>query len=139
MKLESHFKFTKQQRNGIFLLLILIVAFQGIYAFISFSPEEISVNSKEIQRFQAEIDSLKTVEIEKRKPKHFPFNPNFITDYKGYTLGMSTEEIDRLLQFRKQDQWINSVKQFQQVTQVSDSLLASMSPYFKFPRLGNAC
>lgn len=133
MKLESHFTFTKQQRNGIFLLLILIVTFQCIYAFMSFSPEEISVNSRELQRFQAEIDSLKAVESEKRKPKRFPFNPNFITDYKGYTLGMSNEEIDRLFQFRKQDQWINSAKQFQLVTQVSDSLLASMSPYFKFP------
>ena len=46
---------------------------------------------------------------------------------------MTNEEIDRLLNFRKQDKWINSVKQFQQVTQVSDELLNKISPYFKFP------
>jgi competence ComEA-like helix-hairpin-helix protein len=133
MKLKSHFKFSAKQRNGIFLLLILIVALQCIYAFVDFISDELPINSNELKQFQAEIDTLKTLEIEKRKPKRFPFNPNFITDYKGYTLGMSNEEIDRLLQFREQDQWINSAKQFQQVTHVSDSLLAVISPYFKFP------
>ncbi|MCB0464710.1 MAG: helix-hairpin-helix domain-containing protein, partial [Aequorivita sp.] len=66
-------------------------------------------------------------------PKIYPFNPNFITDYKGYTLGMSNEEIDRLLQYRKEDKWINSAADFKKVTDVSDSLLNELSPYFKFP------
>ena len=46
---------------------------------------------------------------------------------------MTNEEIDRLLEFRKKNLWINSAKQFQQVTKVSDSLLAKISPLFKFP------
>ena len=46
---------------------------------------------------------------------------------------MSTEEIDRLLAFRKENKWINSVKDFKKVTKVSDSLLNKISPYFKFP------
>src|SRR5699024_12308711 len=62
-----------------------------------------------------------------------PFNPNFITDYRDYTLGISTEEYERLKEFRNQDQWINSVEDFQKVTKISDSLLAEISPYFKFP------
>lgn len=131
--IKSHFKFTTQQRNGIFLLLLLIVALQCVYAFVNFSSEEITVDSKALQLFQTEIDSLKLVELEKRKPKIYPFNPNFITDYKGYTLGMSNEEINRLLKFRAKDQWINSPKQFQQVTKVSDSVFNKISPYFKFP------
>ncbi|WP_055435175.1 ComEA family DNA-binding protein [Lacinutrix algicola] len=131
--IKSHFKFTTQQRNGIFLLLLLIVALQCVYAFVNFSSEEITVDSKALQLFQTEIDSLKLVELEKRKPKIYPFNPNFITDYKGYTLGMSSEEINRLLKFRAKDQWINSSKQFQQVTKVSDSIFNKISPYFKFP------
>ena len=130
---KSHFVFSKNQRNGIFLLLALIVIVQCAYFFIDFSSDDIEVNSKELTKFQHEVDSLKLVETEKSKPKIFPFNPNFITDYKGYSLGMSNEEIDRLLAFRKQDKWINSVQQFQDVTQVSDSLLSEISPYFKFP------
>jgi len=83
--------------------------------------------------FQQEIDSLKAIQIENSKPKIYPFNPNFITDYRGYTLGMTTDEIDKLLRFRESGKWINSIADFKNVTEVSDSLLAEISPYFKFP------
>jgi competence ComEA-like helix-hairpin-helix protein len=125
--------FTNNQRNGIFLLLILIIAFQCAYFFIDFSAEEIQVDQNELETFQKEVDSLKLVEIENNKPKLYPFNPNYITDYKGYSLGMTNEEIDRLLNFRNQNRWVNSAQQFQEVTKVSDSLLNIISPYFKFP------
>ena len=131
--IKSHFEFSKGQRNGIFLLLFLILVFQCVYYFVDFSSEEIQINNEELKTFKQEVDSLKLVEIENRKPKIYPFNPNFITDYKGYTLGMTNEEIDRLLAFRKQDKWVNSAKDFQNVTKVSDSLLEIISPYFKFP------
>ena len=131
--LKSHFTFTKQQRSGIFVLLLLILVLQSVYFFVDFSPEEIQINQNNLAMFQAEVDSLKRLKIQDNKPKIYPFNPNFITDYKGYTLGMSSEEIDRLLAFREQNKWINSVKDFQSVTQVSDSLLTQIAPHFKFP------
>ena len=137
MNFKSHFKFSNQQRNGIFLLLLLIIIIQLFIHFGSeyvFKTEVVSTqNNKELLSFINQIDSLKKVEVENRKPKIYPFNPNFITDYKGYTLGMSQDEINRLLEFRKQDQWINTTTQFQKVTKVSDSLLNQISPYFKFP------
>lgn len=131
--LKSHFLFTKNQRNGIFQLLVLIIIVQCLYFFIDFKNDHIEVNPNELIKFQNEIDSLRLVEIEKNKPKTYPFNPNYITDFKGYSLGMTNEEIDRLLEYRKQGLWINSAQQFQQVTKVSDSLLTVISPYFKFP------
>ncbi|MFV8370386.1 ComEA family DNA-binding protein [Flavobacterium sp. LB2R40] len=81
---------------------------------------------------QSEIDSMKT-DSKKEKTKVFLFNPNFITDYKGYRLGMTVQEIDRLLAFRKENKYVNSAKEFQAVTKVSDSLLSVIAPYFKFP------
>ncbi|HEY5687970.1 MAG TPA: helix-hairpin-helix domain-containing protein [Yeosuana sp.] len=131
--MNSHFKFSKSQRNGIFLLVIIIIILQCIYFFVDFSNSEYTINIEELKRYEREIDSLKQIEREERAPKIYPFNPNYITDYKGYTLGMSTDEIDRLLIFRNQGDWINSIKQFQEVTKVSDSLLNQISPYFKFP------
>ncbi|XMO87138.1 helix-hairpin-helix domain-containing protein [Algibacter sp. AS12] len=131
--MKSHFTFSKKQRNGIFLLLILIVICQCAYFFISFQSDDIEVNKLELANFIKEIDSLKQVELEAKKPKIYPFNPNYITDFKGASLGMSSQEIDRLLAFRKQNKWINSTKQFQEVTKVSDSLLTTLAPFFKFP------
>ena len=133
-KLKSHFWYNKSQRNGVFFLLFFILILQGVYFFVDFSSsEETNLPSEEIILFQNQIDSLKLIEIENRKPKIYPFNPSFITDYKGYQLGMTTQEIDRLLSYRESGKYINSARQFQVVTKVSDSLLAVISPYFKFP------
>jgi DNA uptake protein ComE-like DNA-binding protein len=81
---------------------------------------------------QSEIDSIND-QSSGKKFEITPFNPNFITDYKGYLLGLSTEEIDRLHKFRKTNKFVNSAKEFQNVTKVSDSLLHVISPKFKFP------
>jgi hypothetical protein len=131
---KSHFWYNKSQRNGIFLLAISILIFQAIIVFVDFSSDEIvDENTPEVLIFQKQIDSLRAIEIEHRKPKIYPFNPNYITDYKGEKLGMSLAEIDRLLIFRKTNKFINSKKEFQQVTKISDSLLNKIAPYFKFP------
>ena len=131
---KSHFGYNKRQRNGIFFLLLIIVSLQSVFFFVDFSSKEtLNFSSAEIAEFQREMDSLQTVELENKTLKIFPFNPNFITDYKGYQLGMSIEEIDKLNSFRKSGNYINSVQQFQEVTGGSDSLMNVINPYFKFP------
>src|SRR5690606_480539 len=80
---------------------------------------------------QLQIDSLKQLTLKKFDLQ--PFNPNFITDYKGFKLGMTTSEIDKLLKFRSTGKYINSATEFQKVTGVSAELLNKISPYFKFP------
>ena len=131
--MKSHFQFSKKQRNGIFVLILILIGLQCIYVFVDFSEETLVIPQNELERYRAEVDSLRLIELENSKPKIFPFNPNYITDYKGYTLGMTNQEIDRLLEFRKTDRWVNSTKDFQNITKISDSLLAVISPYFKFP------
>ena len=131
---KSHFWYNKSQRNGIFLLVIIILLLQILINVDIFSSDEvIDTNQAELLAFQNQIDSLKAIEIENRKPKIYPFNPNYITDYKGAKLGMSLQEIDRLLAFRKTNKFINSKEEFQKVTNVSDSLLFKISTNFKFP------
>lgn len=131
---KSHFWYSKSQRNGIFLLVIIIIILQVVIFINPFSGDDlIAQNNPEVIAFQKQIDSLKLVELENKKPKIYPFNPNYITDYRGEQLGMSLEEIERLLAFRKTGKFVNSDKEFQQVTKVSDSLLNAISPFFKFP------
>ncbi len=131
---KSHFWYNKSQRNGIFFLLLLILLIQGVIVFSDFSSNEtIDTENSELLAFYKQIDCLKTIEIENRTPKIYPFNPNYITDYKGEQLGMSLDEIDRLLAFRKTGKFINSNKEFQYITKISDSLFNKISPYFKFP------
>ena len=133
MTLKSYFQFTKSQRSGIMFLVLLCVIFQSGYFFIDFnSPTNHSKEKQEWLAFQTEIDSLKQIKRD-YIPKIYPFNPNFITDFKGQKLGMSVAEIDRLLAFRKTNKYVNTPEDFQKVTKISDSLLNTMVPYFKFP------
>lgn len=131
---KSHFWYNKRQRNGIFFLLLIIVSLQCLFFFVDFSKNEINnLDSAEFLIFQKELDSLILIEKKNQSKTLYPFNPNYITDFKGYQLGMSINEIDRLHNFRAQGNFVNSTKQFQKTTQVNDSLLNSMSSFFKFP------
>ena len=133
MTLKSYFQFTKSQRSGIIFLVLLCLMFQSSYFLIDFkSTTNDSKEKQEWLAFQTEIDSLKQIKRD-YIPKIYPFNPNFITDFKGQKLGMSVAEIDRLLAFRKTNKYVNTPEDFQKVTKISDSLLNTMVPYFKFP------
>lgn len=130
---KSFLTYSKSQRIGILLFFLIIILVQGIYFFYDFTAKEtIDKEQSKWLALQSTVDSLK-LDNKNYKPTIYPFNPNFITDFKGYKLGMSLEEIDRLLAYRKQDKFVNSAEEFQVVTKVSDSLLKAISPYFKFP------
>lgn len=132
-KLLSYFKFTNQQRTGIVGLFVIIIVLEVLYFCLDFNSAEKPFPEKEQwMALQSEIDSLKIMKYE-RKPMQYSFNPNFLSDYKGYKLGMSVQEIDRLLAFRKENKYVNSAEEFQAVTKISDSLLRAIAPLFKFP------
>ncbi|GLB50930.1 hypothetical protein Y10_32980 [Neptunitalea sp. Y10] len=105
---------------------------QAIYFVVKFTGVSNAYNEEASLEVNGFIDSLILKEQQKKYTIQ-PFNPNYITDAKGYTLGMSVEEIDRLLSFRESNSFVNSAKEFQEVTQVSNKWLDSISPYFKFP------
>ena len=130
---KSVLSYSKSQRIGILLFFGIIILVQGIYFFYDFTAKEtIDKEQSKWLALQSTVDSLK-LDNKNYKPAIYPFNPNFITDFKGYKLGMSVEEIDRLLAYRAQNKFVNSAAEFQVVTKVSDSLLKAISPYFKFP------
>lgn len=132
-KIIPYFKFSWEQQVGIALLFAIIIILQLVYFFADFSTSPKFFPEKEKwMSLQREIDSIKIADNNK-EGKVYLFNPNFITDYKGYKLGMTVKEIDRLLAFRKENKYVNSPKEFQDVTKISDSLLNTMTPYFKFP------
>ncbi len=136
--MRSHLRFTKQEKRGIFFLLLLIAGLQSGYYFfaaqiIQDDSSQFSVDSIAIHY----IDSVKRSQLIKKELVIRAFNPNFINDYKGYQLGLTPDELDRLYAFREKGNYVNSAHEFQKVTGVSDSLLLQISPYFKFPQFTN--
>ena len=129
-------KFSKGHYFGIAIMLALIGLLQMCFYWSNnqSSSDEISVSvdDKNWLLQQNGIDSLKEVNQE-NAAKIYPFNPNFISDYKGYKFGMSVEQIDRLHNFRKQNKYVNSKAEFQKLTGVSNEWMNKYAPYFKFP------
>lgn len=129
----SYFNSTKQQRTGVLILLVFIVILQSLVFFCDWSViEKKDPKEQTWLALQSTIDTL-SHNAKKVSNKTYKFNPNFISDYKGYKLGMSVAEIDRLFAFRKQNKYVNSAAEFQMVTQISDSLLQVIAPMFQFP------
>jgi DNA uptake protein ComE-like DNA-binding protein len=128
---KSLFLFHKRQQRGIFILIIILLLMLAIRWYLSQQPEE-RIQMMDTTAYQAKVDSIKLATTS-RKDTIYPFNPNYINDYRGYMLGLKLEELERLSRFRESGKFINSSAQFQQVTQVSDQWLDSISPYFKFP------
>lgn len=132
--MRSHFRYSKQEKRGIFFFLFLIATLQSGFYFINLKSTREKEPYFTVDTLTQEfIDSVKASPPKNDGFKLSPFNPNFITDYRGYVLGISPEELDRLYDFRKTGQYIRTPAEFQAVTQITDELLAQVEPYFKFP------
>ena len=126
--------FSNQQRLAVVGLILVIVFLEVLSIFPKPNGYDgFQVDLESYLKFQNEITQQIVLNEINSAPKIYPFNPNFITDYKGYKLGMNSKEINRLLLYRAQNKWINSAKEFQNVTKVSDSFLHIISLNFKFP------
>lgn len=130
---KNYFQFSKDQQRGILGLFLVVIVIQFVCFFVDFrNAPSVDLKGQRWLSLHSEINVLEKQQNQQVVKMH-SFNPNFITDYRGYTLGMSVVEMDRLLAFRKENKYVNSAKEFQLVTGVSDSLLGVISPYFKFP------
>lgn len=129
-------RFSKGHYFGITILIGCIGLLQLFIYWYNNQKYTISLDLSQEEKnwllVQNEIDSIKEVNQENSN-KIYPFNPNFISDYKGYKLGMTEAQIDKLHQFRKQNKYVNSNAEFQKLTGVSKEWMKQYAIYFKFP------
>ncbi|MCW5517762.1 ComEA family DNA-binding protein [Muriicola sp. Z0-33] len=138
INIRSHFKFNKQERSGIFFLLLLIFCFQTVNFLIkSKTPSPDAVILVIDDKIQQEIHALKAQALEDNLVIKHRFNPNYIDDFRGYSLGMSPGEIDNFFRFRALGKYVNSPEEFQMASGISDVKLMEIAPYFRFPEWKN--
>lgn len=135
MSFKSLFLFNRKQQRGIFVLILLIVILLGFWLWMRSRPYT-GIQLVDVTQYQSQIDSLKAADVAK-KNKIYPFNPNYVTEYRAYTIALNDEQLGRLERFRESGKFINSATQFKQVTGVTQQWLDTISPYFKFPEWVN--
>jgi DNA uptake protein ComE-like DNA-binding protein len=95
------------------------------------------VENKEIQYL---IDSLMGVQItsDKLRDTIYPFNPNYISDFKAYQLGISMSAVDRIRSYRAAGSYLYSENDLKQVAGLSDIEMNRIRPYLKLPKIKKA-
>lgn len=131
MSSKSAFVFSQRRKTrAVFLLLVLMAGMQGVIYHFDRSHKSIDFLTFD-KAIQATIDSLKRAS---RAPTIYPFNPNYLSDYRAYLLQLTTEEIDRIKAHRQNGKWINSPEEFQRITGVAPNWMEKYAPFFKFPK-----
>ncbi|WP_161554495.1 ComEA family DNA-binding protein [Sinomicrobium soli] len=125
-KAQSRFRFDQKERNGIFFLLVFILLLQPVFlgmerAFLIMAPEGTA---------GPDTTGIDDYAVYAGK---YTYNPNFLTDYRGYVLGMTTEEIDRLHRFRSEGAYVADIREFARVTGMEKERSWKMEPYLRFP------
>lgn len=131
---QGPFRFilSKPQRGAVLILLVLLIAVQLYRLLVNF-PELSPVDLSQTQSYQTQLDSLRIKE-NAQTPIVYQYNPNYLTDYRAYTLGLPPEAFDKLLRYRQTNSYVNTPKQFQEVTKLSDSLMEKLLPQLKFSK-----
>ena len=121
----------KIQRKGVFLLLLVIVVIQLLY----WKSAELK-KTELVSIIDFKMDSTIKVRIQEKKSKLLlqPFNANYMTEYRAYVLGLSSEELHRLETFRASNNYLYSLEDFQNISGVDDTLMVFLKPYLKFSK-----
>jgi DNA uptake protein ComE-like DNA-binding protein len=130
----SFLNLTKSQRRGIlWTLAIFLVLHLALWFYPKNNPKEPSLFILD-SLAQQKVDSLIAVKPTETKDTIYPFNPNYISDFKAYQLGISMEVVQRIRSFRDSGKYINSLQDFKNVTQLPDDKLTQIHPYLKLPK-----
>ena len=114
-------------------MLFLLALLQGVrYILLELPGQQGNNQFQSTAAAQQWLDSLQAEAQSAKKSYTYIYNPNALSDYQGYMLGMTPAEIDRLIRFRVQGQSVKSPAEFQRITGVSDSLLNLISPRLRF-------
>ena len=125
------FTLTKPRSYAILLLAAILLLYSFLLETLSYeTTAPLAVG--EMERHQAFIDSMIGAQKKRNNIIH-PFNPNYLTYYHAYVLGIEKNTIDRLFAFRKSGKFINSAAEFKRITQMEDSLFEAIKPFLKFP------
>ncbi|WP_410878936.1 ComEA family DNA-binding protein [Myroides sp. DW712] len=127
--------YTQSQKRGFIALILVVCVVQGLLYLCYYrypdTRKEYTLTSEEQKFIQRELDSLRILATRK-KDTIYPFNPNYLTDYKGFMLELSMEALDRLFAYREAKRYVNSTQAFQEVTGVSEAWMQKYGRFMVF-------
>ena len=135
MSVKDYFDFTKTQRNGIIVivsLIILILVGMKIYENRILYDDELIIESFSGVKDTAVIDLANQEKV--FVVRYFKFNPNHISEDSLLLLGISTFASQNLIKYRSKGGVFYRKEDLKKVYGVSDSLFVLLEPYIDIPQ-----
>lgn len=131
---EVVYKWTLQQKRSVLYFLVCIASLLFTYFFL---PRKeylvLDIESAEVQNLLLTIEEQRKKDSSQITPARKPFNPNFITKYQADLFGIDSSALAAIKAYRESGQWINSVADFQNLTQIEDAKLKEIQSFLRFP------
>lgn len=125
--------FYHQKLKVVFVCFFLLLVFNWHGNSHRVRSSAVDFDREASRYWSLKIDSLIT-EATPSQAALNPFNPNYLSDYRAYVLGLPNSLVDRIAAHRAAGQWIRKPADFQQIAQLPDTTMERLLPYFKFPK-----
>ena len=149
---RDYFTFNKRERNGVFILL-LIIATMVLYLNISshfVEPEQVDFTAfeKEIAQFNAELNaSSDSAEFSEGKHaslfvptpseiysgERFPFDPNDLSDNDWQRLGLTMKQIRSIKNYESKGGKFKTKQDVKKMYCIKKELFNALEPYIQIP------
>ncbi len=145
MKINQHLKeyltFTKSERNGIIVLLFIIITLISVRYYINRQPENVLSHKNDtiqdkIHQFETALYKKKTtIQKENKKPFHpdtlFNFDPNQASHAQLEKLGFTTKQINALKNYIKAGGRLYKKEDVKKIYGISPQQYNTLLPYIK--------
>jgi len=139
-KIREYFTFTRSERNGIlvllFIIIILLVSLQIMPYFFIRTQIDYSSFEKEVDRFISSIQNQDSGEadVENRynsinKTEYFSFNPNTVTEAQLLKLGISKKVVKIWINFRSKGGKFREAEDVKKIWGLEDSVYQKLASY----------
>jgi competence protein ComEA len=141
-QLREYFTFTRKERNGIAVLLILLVIMQGAILFTHYYKPDlkeanISAFEKEVLAFQSARKDTIAVQhafqpatrIAERTATYFPFDPNTVSQQQWEMLGLNDRTIHSIVNYLSKGGHFYKKEDLKKIYNLQEQQYAALEPY----------
>jgi len=131
--LRTYFSFTRRERNGILILIILII---GIFLFPTLLKYFRDEKTWDYSSFEEQINQFEYGMLQEEKKsnpsiKYFNFDPNTLNEDQFKRLGFSEKQTKTLIKYRKAGGKFYQPEDLKKIYGIPDSLYLKIEPYIK--------
>ncbi|MCP4437562.1 MAG: helix-hairpin-helix domain-containing protein, partial [Aureispira sp.] len=155
--LKNYLYYTRQERNGIVVLLVLAILLFALPLLYPFLVSQETINAQEFQlatdAFRASLSNLPSKQTAYNNSykknsfkfrgeeqegstlpaEEFPFNPNTASKEDFVTLGLSGKTAKSILNYRSKGGQFRKVEDFKKIYTLSDTDYQRLRPYIQLP------